>query len=141
MLRKIVPALVLLLFAAAPAAGQWRQQALARLASDAEVLTDRGYSMGDVFTNSLNNGYHRDHTIQLTRGVTYAILGECDDDCTDIDFELYDATGRLIDSDLLTDDTPIVEVTPRYTGAFRLRVKMATCSTNPCWYGVGLFSQ
>ena len=140
MLRILVPILAVLL-SALPAASQWRQQAIAQLAADAEYLTDRGYRMGDVFTNSLNDGGSRQHTIRLTGGVTYAIVGECDEDCSDLDFELFDAAGNPVDDDLAVDDTPVVQVTPRRTGTFTLRVKMASCSTSPCFYGVGIFNQ
>ncbi|HEU4456295.1 MAG TPA: hypothetical protein VFR81_24730 [Longimicrobium sp.] len=140
MLRILVPILAVLL-SALPAASQWRQQAIAQLAADAEYLTNRGYRMSDVFTNSLNDGGSRQHEIRLTGGVAYAIVGECDEDCSDLDFELFDAAGNPVDDDLAVDDTPVVQVTPRRTGTFTLRVKMASCSTNPCFYGVGIFNQ
>ena len=88
------------------------------------------------FSGWLNNGASRTHTMTLRRGVDYTFTGECDGDCTDLDLRLYDASGNLVDSDVLPDDYPIVSVTPGATGAFRLRVTMARCTVNPCQYEV-----
>lgn len=39
------------------------------------------------------------------------------------------------------DDNAVVVVNPRSTGAYRVKVIMATCSTSPCFYGVGVFGK
>ena len=88
------------------------------------------------FSGWLNNGASRNHTMSLRRGVGYTFTGGCDGDCTDLDLRLYDNNGNLIDSDVLPDDYPIVSVTPRWNGNFRLRVTMARCTVNPCQYEV-----
>ena len=60
-----------------------------------------------------------------------AVYATCDGDCTDIDILLFDANnGRLVDSDTLADDQPVV-VAP-YEGSFVIEVVMARCSVAPC---------
>jgi hypothetical protein len=54
---------------------------------------------------------------------------------------LYDADGDQVDSDVQTDDVPIVQVTPRETMRYRVKVLMPTCKTNPCWYGIGVYGK
>ena len=76
----------------------------------------------------------------LIKGETYKMVGVCDNDCSDIDFELRDENGNLIDEDTAKDDIPIVEVTPIRTGKFTLRVSMQSCSNSAgCVYGVDVY--
>jgi hypothetical protein len=76
----------------------------------------------------------------LIKGERYKMVGVCDNDCSDIDFELRDENGNLIDEDTAKDDIPIVEVTPIRTGKFTLRVSMQSCSNSAgCDYGVDVY--
>jgi hypothetical protein len=84
----------------------------------------------------LNHGYYRVHNVTLHEGVEYTFVGACDRDCSDLDLQLYDENGNLIDEDLLRDDVPIVSVTPEWTGRFYVKVIMAECSVNPCGYTI-----
>jgi len=93
----------------------------------------------DYEIDSLNDDAEDSFTLTLTGNREYAIVGACDNDCSDIDFWLYDENDNLIDSDTSTDDIPMVRVTPRWTGTFRIRVKMYECSVEPCYYGIGVF--
>lgn len=140
MLRSIMIAVAALAVSAGGAHGQWREQAISLLAVDADYLTDAGYDLVDLRTGSLRRAYQRDHFLTLSAGVNYAIVGECDEDCDDLDFELYDGNGNLIDYDRASDANPIVEVRPRWTGSFRLRVKMPGCDVSPCYYAAGIFA-
>ena len=79
-------------------------------------------------------------SIRLRTGREYALVGACDNDCSDVDFWLYDDNDNLVDSDTSTDDIPIVRVTPRWSGSFEIRVRMYACSVEPCAYGIGVFS-
>lgn len=87
-----------------------------------------------------DNGY-RYITLRLYRGVSYQIVGVCDEDCRDIDLLLYDGNGNLIDSDTSSGDVPSVSVRPRWTGSFRIRVNMHRCYASSCYYGVGVFGR
>lgn len=42
---------------------------------------------------------------------------------TDLDLYLYDSNGNLIDSDTDGTDTCLCEVTPRWTGTFKIKIK------------------
>ena len=79
--------------------------------------------------------------INLRAGKSYAIVGVCDRDCQDLDIVLYDSAGNRIASDFKNDDTPTIIVNPNRSGAYRIRVNMANCNNNPCYYGVGAFGK
>lgn len=79
----------------------------------------------------------RDHraNLPLKRGVAYRILGGCDNECNDVDLELLGADGAVLQSDLLTDDYPVVNFTPTADGNFTLRIILKTCTVGPCYVG------
>jgi hypothetical protein len=91
-------------------------------------------------TGSLRNGQRTDWTIFLVKEVDYRIHGVCDNDCRDLDLVLLDERGNEISQDTSTDDIPIVNARPKWTGRFTLRVIMADCKVNPCNYGVRFFA-
>lgn len=93
----------------------------------------------EISTGRLNQGATSIVNYPLQPDVTYIFAGVCDVDCSDLDFTLLDENGIEVDSDVETDDEPIVRVTPKRAATFRLRVRMATCGDNPCYYGVGVY--
>ena len=98
-------------------------------------------STHEPFINSLAHRRSNNITINLRAGKPYAIVGVCDRDCQDLDIALYDSAGNRIASDFKNDDTPTIIVNPNRSGAYRIRVNMANCNTNPCYYGVGAFGR
>ena len=127
--------------AAAPQ-DEWVAQVRRLLQQAGKTFEDRGYSMTHrIYTGSLNNGRNEMVSLDLDIGTQYQIMGACDTDCSDLDFVLYDAAGNQIDNDVATDDVPIVSVTPRRTGTYRVKVVMATCTAEPCRYGVAVFGK
>ena len=80
-------------------------------------------------------------TIQLQRGETYRIIGGCDNECTDMDFELMDPTGKIIERDTLPDSFPIINVSPSSAGAYPVRFVMKTCTIGPCYAAGRLYHQ
>lgn len=141
-------ALALLLGAAlvAPTTGhaqsRWERQVRDQIKRAGRILEDRGYEMShDIYTGSLSDDENESLTLNLRRGNQYAIVGVCDEDCSDIDLRLFDEDGDEVDSDVETDDNPVVQVSPRDSGKYRIKVIMADCRTSPCFYGVGVFSK
>lgn len=131
-------------FAAAPAHAQdaWARQVSRLLGQVASVATDNGMSLThEPYIGSLNDGTSERHTINLQAGTSYALVGVCDNDCTDLDFRLYDAAGNEISEDVATDDTPVINITPRRSGQYILQAVMADCRADPCRYGIGVYGR
>jgi hypothetical protein len=78
--------------------------------------------------------------VYLTRGVTYRAYGACDDECSDLDMEIYDAAGNLADRDIAANDTPYVQITPTQTGRAYVRVWLYACRNEPCYAGMRVVS-
>lgn len=78
----------------------------------------------DVYGKYLTEGDYYVIKTTLYRGNLYAIVGAGDNYTRDLDIYLYDENDHLIDRDVQTDELPMVEVTPRWTGTFYIKVKM-----------------
>jgi hypothetical protein len=90
--------------------------------------------------DSLNEGDSDNYNITLQSGRSYKLVGVCDNDCSDLDITLYDSDGDVVDSDLLDDDKPVVTVSGRAGGRYRMNVSMPSCSTGLCYYSVAVYS-
>ncbi|HKC46675.1 MAG TPA: hypothetical protein VKB45_18245 [Gemmatimonadales bacterium] len=144
--RVAVAVTVALAFVARPASAQsenrWRTQVENQLKNAAKTLSDKGYDQThETQVGSLHDDENDSFTLTLHSGTTYALVGVCDNDCKDLDLVLYDADGDQVDSDIQNDDVPIVQVTPRETQRYRVKVIMANCQTSPCWYGIGVYGK
>lgn len=101
-----------------------------------------GYTLThEPMIDALYHGRSDYITINLRAGTSYGIVGVCDSDCRDLDIALYDSRGNLIASDLEDDDIPVITINPSRSGTYRVRVDMASCNTNPCYYGIGAFGK
>lgn len=143
-MRRTIPFLLvgayLLTPALASAQSEWEQQVLDQIRAASNLIRSEGFDLrGDAHTASLDNNASEDVLLHLQGGVTYALIGVCDADCSDIDLSIADEYGNLLDSDYEDDDLPILEITPTRTGSFRVHVYMASCSMEPCFYGLGTF--
>ncbi len=124
------------------AQNSFQQQVRNQLNRAASNVVRQGYSPDrDPVTGSLNSGARESMMINLTCGTRYAIVGVCDNDCTDVDLRVWDPSGTKLAEDIMTNDTPVLEFTATVTGQYRLSVEMATCSTNPCYWGFQVFSR
>ena len=95
--------------------------------------------IGDLLNGSLDAGDEETHSVSLQAGNRYMMVGACDNDCSDLDLRLYDPNDNQVDVDIELDDTPVVEVSPSRSGTYRVEAVMVSCSTEPCFYGVGVY--
>ncbi|MDJ1170250.1 hypothetical protein PMG71_12490 [Roseofilum sp. BLCC_M154] len=93
------------------------------------------------YIGSVDASSSTDITLNLRKGQDYTILGVCDEDCDDLDLEIYNLAGNPVEADTLGDDYPIVRISPNRTGGYRLKVDMYSCSTSFCYYGIGVFRE
>lgn len=76
--------------------------------------------------------------VNLNGGAQYRVIGACDNECTNVDIEVADASGRVLASDVLPDDYPVVTFTAPANGAYQVRIIMRTCTIAPCYAGARL---
>lgn len=144
MKRVVVSALlgVSLIASTAHAQDQWERVVRQQLERVGAATEGRGYTMAsDIYQGRLDKDKTTNLNVELQAGKDYVLWGVCDQDCTDIDLVIYNSDGDEVDSDLETDDTPLLHVIPSRNGRYRIKVSMVKCSANPCRYGVGLWSK
>ncbi|MGD2216028.1 MAG: pre-peptidase C-terminal domain-containing protein [Gemmatimonadales bacterium] len=124
------------------AQSQWQQQVLDQVRTASEMFASEGLAqVGEARTGSLNQETSEDLNFTFQAGVSYIVVGVCDNDCPDIDLALLDNAGNEIDSDYEEDAFPVVDITPSTTRPYRVHVYMAKCTSEPCFYGVAVFAQ
>ncbi len=121
---------------------RWQAVVSQQLATAGERITREGYSMShEIFMGSLNDDANESLNIPLDAGTKYVLVGKCDQDCNDLDLVIYDPNGNEVDSDVEVDDAPVLTLTARSSGRYRVKVSMPGCSANPCRYGVGVWAK
>jgi hypothetical protein len=128
---------------AASAQNEYEDQVRSYLEAGMEAHSAHGYSrVGSVsdLLAPLMRERPKIWTVRLRQGVNYRIYGACDNDCSDLDMEIYDTEGELADRDVATDDTPYVQITPSRSGLHYVRLWVFTCETEPCYAGARVVS-
>lgn len=124
-----IPALLactLALVGAPSLAGASDRESMIELASMVDLLEIRGYACRDIALGdelATNHAYAYD--VVLGAGNDYVIVAAGDSTTRDLDLEILDENGSLIDADFEPDATPMVEADPAWTGTFTVRVTMA----------------
>ena len=113
----------------------WRQ-----LNTAFETVNRDGYGSLNYIIGRMGEGKTDSWTLNFEKGTTYRIVGACDKDCSDLDIEILDGS-EVLTRDILDDDAPIVTVSPKASGQLRVKVTMAKCSDEPCFFGFGIFQK
>jgi hypothetical protein len=76
--------------------------------------------------------------VELNPGTAYDIVAVCDEDCTGLHLLLSRATRNDVAVDRSSENLPVLHYAPTQAGSYRIKVTMAACRVNPCWYGVAI---
>lgn len=143
---RALPLVLALLALAGPVRAQRGQEYedVARRQLDAlrKTAVEHGYTaVRDYHLDRLDGDSRASLFLTLQAGVSYLFAGVCDQDCSDIDMRLYDPKRALVASDEEDDDVPVIQMSPKESGEYRIEVEMYECSAEPCYYGIGFFRQ
>jgi len=113
------------------------------LASANQLARSQGYTQAASrpASGALNDDGSEDVGLTLNAGRQYLLVGVCDADCSDMDLRLISPAGNRVAEDVANDDTPVLQFTAPSSGNYRVHVMMASCSANPCYYGVSLYAR
>lgn len=113
---------------------QIRAQTQLRSGEGFANMASYGYTLLDVAkTGLLDASTSTEVPVSLPNGYEYAIMGVCDDDCSDLDLSIL-KSGIELAVDTSQDDWPVVGVTPTGSGDYSVKVSMYQCSTKNCGY-------
>jgi hypothetical protein len=117
-------------------------QVLSQLRRVRNGMVSQGFrGTHEPFIGNLGRGGDENITLNLRQGTTYLIAGVCDNDCGDLDLELYDGNGNRLAVDRKADSIPIVSVTPRWNARFTVKAIMPRCANEPCRFGIETFGR
>ncbi len=105
-----------------------------------ENVASDGYSSRNYIIGRMDEDASDSWTFSLTAGMTYRIVGACDGDCSDLDIEVLDGTTSIA-KDVLADDIPVVTFRAAKSTRYTVKVIMAACSSEPCFFGIGIFQK
>lgn len=144
--RRLAAAAALVLLSGAPASAQvpdpFARELARQLAQADALLGQHGYSrVAGPFAGGLQQRATRRIPLTLRAGQDYSIAGFCDTHCRDIDLRVYDENNQLLGEDALTDDVPMVNVQPKFTGSYSVEVVMYQCNASPCYYAFNVYAR
>lgn len=99
-----------------------------------------GYGSLNYVIGRMGEGKVDSWTLNFEKGTNYRIVGACDKDCADLDIEILDGSD-VVTRDVLDDDAPVVSFSPKASGTLRVKVTMAKCTDEPCFFGFGIFQK
>lgn len=121
------------------AQNRWERQVDDRLRRALATLPTReGAPPAVARSGMLNEEESASFAVTLERGVAYAILGVCDDDCSRLQLMLATPSNNELALERNSETLPVLQFTPTETMSYRIRVVMEGCRMNPCWYAVGI---
>ncbi len=117
----------------------WERGVASQLQQAVTALRSRGFERARLTRRgSLNAEESESFAVTLETGRSYSVIGVCDVDCTGLGLVLSNAARSELAAAQTGDNVPVLEFTPRVGMAYRVRVVMAGCRLNPCWYGVAV---
>ncbi len=111
---------------------------------DVAIDLAKGFSpvigMEDVVVSMQPTDVHA-WSLSLRQKVNYRIIAECDNECSDLDMELIDPSGKIVERDTLPDSAPVINIQPPANGIYTARLIMRTCTVAPCYAAGRLYEQ
>jgi len=141
MLKALVAAAALSLAVMAPGVSAQAQDPSG--AELVDLLLDRVSSEADLtmqgkVAGRLSQGASGTATLQVPAGPV-ALIGVCDENCSDVDLIVRDPSGREVGRDFEDDDVPLVVFEAATAGRYTVEVQMPACN-GTCNWGVGVFN-
>jgi hypothetical protein len=110
------------------------------------MATERTYAQDGIplelaggIAGALANGQSDVFEATISIPGEYAVIGVCDNDCSNLDIRVLDGHGALIAEDTAPDDFPIVELVLSGTATVTVQVTMINCAQEPCFFGANLY--
>jgi hypothetical protein len=118
---------------------RWERQVSDQLQRAVATLHRKGAGRPDLTRIApLNAEESESFPVTLQAGVAYLISGVCDNDCTGLHLGLANAAHNDVVVDRGSENFPVLRFTPETT-RYWVKVTMAGCQMNPCWYGVAVY--
>jgi hypothetical protein len=102
-------------------------------------LTLSGYVLDSFGVVRLTPGASSRISLDIPAGRPIEIMGDCDDDCFDLDLAVYTAQGKMVAEDREDDYYPIVNFTSDASGRIEIELILHDCEANYCYAAYSVF--
>lgn len=103
------------------------------------ALTLPGHVLDSFGVVRLTPGSSSRITLNVPANRSIQIMGDCDDDCLDLDVAVHNKDGKLIAEDREDDYYPIVEFKSDSSGRIDLELVLHHCEANYCYAAYSVF--
>lgn len=119
----------------------WARQVRQQLERAAQTLRREGSGRAHSVQVGLMNAEESEaFRLTLPSDASYALIGACDNDCTSLHLVVYNDAGNYeVAAARTANEAPVVQLTPQAATRYRVKVVMASCRMNPCWYGIAVY--
>lgn len=101
--------------------------------------TEPGHVLDSFGVFRLNEGGTVSVELDVPAETSVQVMGDCDEDCLDLDLGVYDATGRLLGEDRLDDYYPIASFVSGTKGRITLELELVDCEAAYCYTAYSVF--
>lgn len=92
-----------------------------------------------LYRDWLSEGSHQLVGFDLESNTRYTLLGACDPDCSDLDFEFLRPDGATMRRSIAAGGRPVLHVETTRDGKYQLRAIMQRCRLQPCEWGARVY--
>lgn len=101
--------------------------------------TEPGHLLDSFGVVRLNEGGTVRIELDVPAETPVQVMGDCDEDCLDLDLGVYDAEGELLGEDRLPDFYPIVSFVSGTKGRIALELELVDCGAAYCYTAYSVF--
>ena len=127
--------LAVLVVSPASAQDQYLEQVRGYLDLAEETITGEGFTYEGEGASWMAAGSEAGVVATLPAG-QYAVVGQCDDDCTDLDLRVDQLDGTALGSDRDPDSSPIITFELSAPTQVIMTMAMVDCGTRRCYAGL-----
>jgi len=98
-----------------------------------------GYTLDTFGIVRINSGETATIELDVPAKTAVQIMGDCDEDCYDLDLVVRNASGKLLGEDRLDDYYPIVSIVSDGSGRIALEFDLADCAASYCYAAYSVF--
>lgn len=102
-------------------------------------FTNPGYALDTFGVVRINSGNKATIILDVPAKTPVQIMGDCDEDCYDLDLIARNSSGKLFAEDHLDDYYPIVSFVSDASGRIELEFDLADCAAPYCYAAYSVF--
>lgn len=102
-------------------------------------FAEPGHVLDSFGVLRLNEGGNARVELDVPSETSVQVMGDCDEDCVDLDLVIYDGNGDVLGEDTLDDFYPIVSFTSKAEGRVTLELDMVDCGAAYCYTAYSVF--